>query len=759
MTFFYRTSTFLLITFFSVCASAQNAAIGFWDSHLPYNTSVGVVTDGNMVYSICNQAFFSYNSADGQEVSYSKTDGMSDIGMQCGGYDKTTKTLVLVYNSGSIDLFRNNNFYNIPDLKRIAKPEEKKIYQVYAENGYAYLCTSIGVVVIDLDKEEIEKTYKFQVDIETVPVYGFSADSKYFYAVTRTGLYRGDKNSPMLQNTSAWTNLYKKDTFSNVVNVDDVLYLANKRKIYAVAADSVRLIYTSPKNIQHISAGKDNLLIGVSDSKGGIIKLMDKGFNIVDSFDCEDSTVQAAQTTDDHTWVATPKHGLKKRSGTETESIVPDGPSNPNAYSVYANNRIVYVAHGGYNSSYFAASSYDGFSKLKDGKWTYYRHGDYTPLNGLRDFSSLAVDELTGTLYAGSYLNGLFILHKDGSSEIINNGSLFDGSIAYGSDYHQVIGLTLDKHSNLWVTSMFSPHQLYVKAKDGTWSKYRVPGITFGGGPVAVDDNGQVWITDYYGGGVTAINTRNTVNDTSDDEVFHFTAGKEFGNLPSPVVGCVARDVNNDIWVGTENGIAIFKGCIVNGSAKLCDAEIPIVHYDQYSGPLFAGEYVKVITLDATGNKWIGTRNSGAWLISADAQTVIHHFTKDNSPLPSNYIREISIDKVTGDVYIGTDQGLVSYHGAATEGGTSNKDVLAFPNPVPGDYTGTIAIRGLVDNADVRITDISGNLIYHGRAQGGQVVWNGKDYTGHRPQSGVYLFFVTDKDGKQTYTGKIIFIQ
>ena len=127
--------------------------------------------------------------------------------------------------------------------------------------------------------------------------------------------------------------------------------------------------------------------------------------------------------------------------------------------------------------------------------------------------------------------------------------------------------------------------------------------------------------------------------------------------------------------------------------------------------------------------------------------------------MPSNIIQKIAVDNITGDVYIGTDHGLVSYRSTATEGGTGNQDVLVFPNPVPSGYTGTIAIKGLAANADVRITDIDGQLIYRTKALGGQAVWNGVDYKGHRPQTGVYLIFVSSSDGSQTYAGKMMFMQ
>ena len=123
-------------------------------------------------------------------------------------------------------------------------------------------------------------------------------------------------------------------------------------------------------------------------------------------------------------------------------------------------------------------------------------------------------------------------------------------------------------------------------------------------------------------------------------------------------------------------------------------------------------------------------------------------------------IKKITIDDVTGDVYIGTFNGLVSYHSTATEGSNSNQNVFTFPNPVPAGYNGAIVINGLMANSDIRITDINGQLVYLNKVTGGgEAIWDGKDYSGHRSQSGVYLIFISGSDGRQTYTGKIVFIQ
>lgn len=210
------------------------------------------------------------------------------------------------------------------------------------------------------------------------------------------------------------------------------------------------------------------------------------------------------------------------------------------------------------------------------------------------------------------------------------------------------------------------------------------------------------------------------------------------------------------MWVGTADGIAIFNCPESTFSTQGCDAELKVVKYDLNAGLLFQREAVKTIAVDGGNNKWIGT-NNGVWLITDDAEKIIHHFNKDNSPLPNNEVTKIVVHPKTGEVFIATNSGLVSYRGEATEGSENNDELSIFPNPVPSNYGGVVAIKGLVENADVRITDVAGQLVYRTKASGGQAVWNGKTYLGKKPSTGVYYVFVTNSDGSEAKSGKFIY--
>ena len=219
----------------------------------------------------------------------------------------------------------------------------------------------------------------------------------------------------------------------------------------------------------------------------------------------------------------------------------------------------------------------------------------------------------------------------------------------------------------------------------------------------------------------------------------------------------MAKDKNGFIWIGTNDGIGIIQ-CLENVfSSQGCDAVLPVVQQGGFNQYLFNGEEVRSIAVDGADRKWVATKN-GVWLINPEGDKVIYRFTEENSPLLSNDVKRIAIDGKTGEAFFATANGICSFRSTATEGDETNNNVMVFPNPVPPGYNGTIAIRGLVNNAIVKITELDGRLVYQTRALGGQAIWDGKDYRGRKISSGVYLVLVSDDGRKENLATKIIFI-
>ena len=168
---------------------------------------------------------------------------------------------------------------------------------------------------------------------------------------------------------------------------------------------------------------------------------------------------------------------------------------------------------------------------------------------------------------------------------------------------------------------------------------------------------------------------------------------------------------------------------------------------------------ITTIKIDGANRKWVGTENSGLFLLSNGGLEKIHHFTTENSPILSNNIIDIAINHKIGEIFIATDKGMISYRSDATKGASTQNNTKVFPNPVTESYNGLIAISGLIENANVKITDIDGNLVYEGFANGGQATWDGKNKHGEKASSGVYLVFSCDVNGREKMVSKILLIK
>jgi hypothetical protein len=212
--------------------------------------------------------------------------------------------------------------------------------------------------------------------------------------------------------------------------------------------------------------------------------------------------------------------------------------------------------------------------------------------------------------------------------------------------------------------------------------------------------------------------------------------------------------------VGTDHGPVVYSNPkdVFNGETAGTQVLIPRNDGTTNADPLLGTETINCIAVDGANRKWFGTAKGGAFLFSPDGLREIYHFNTDNSPIFSNNILCIGIDEHTGEVFFGTDRGIISYRANATKPNDNFTNVYVFPNPVREDYHGDIVITGLIENTHVKITDISGNLVYQTKSIGGQAVWDGKTRGRRRVATGVYLVFCSNDDGTKTYITKMLVI-
>jgi hypothetical protein len=329
----------------------------------------------------------------------------------------------------------------------------------------------------------------------------------------------------------------------------------------------------------------------------------------------------------------------------------------------------------------------------------------------------------------------------------------------------QVVGMGYDSESNLWMLNSLAAQPLNVFTRDGNWHAFSLPGISGAPlfGDLTVDSYGQKWVNIIgnnapLGSGLMVFSDNGTLDDNTDDKTRFFTTGVGNGNLPSTDIRAITEDLENEIWLGTGKGIAVIYSPSSALTADNYDAQQVLIKQDGINQYLLESEVVTAIAVDGANRKWIGTESGGLFLMSADGTKQIRNFNEQNSPLLSNYIIALAIDQKTGEVYIGTNRGLISYKSDAIEGDGACNDVLVYPNPVRENYDGPVAIKGLVPNGNVKITDVSGNIVYETTSLGTQAVWYGKNFNGEKVHTGVYLVFSTDEEGKNTCVTKLLFI-
>lgn len=751
-----RLSALIFLLLFTSGLRAQDRAIGQWRSHLPYVNASSVVTDGNLLFVAAGQGFFTYDHLKEEITTYTKVNGMHDIQPRHLAYDALTRTTVIAYANSNIDLFQDLGFYSIPYLRLKAVTGSKTINEAFAKEGLAYLSTDIGIVVLNLLKKEVKETYTFLKAGVNLPVRSYAESNGFRYAATPKGLYRLSLSHPSPQNFAAWQAVDTTRDLLHVVDFKGKTVCAADDSLYVLNADTLQPVMAL-NQIHHLDVGGDFLYASTNEFN----LRLSEDLTPVEYYWMEEP-MQTAVLADNQTfYVADLYDGLSLQvSGSSFKRIIPDGPSFHLSWDILPQNGDVWVAHGALSGVYSGLGNPYGLSHFKEGSWetfTVKNHALFQD-SSMRDFLCLAKDPRDGTLYAGTWANGLYERKADGAERVIRAPEILQPFNV--ANTYNVTGLAFDRQNNLWINQAVTVKELGVKTSGGEWYHYSVPytrPLPYGAAGILVDDNNLKWYYGPSGGGVLVYNDNGTPENGSDDSHRILMAGKNAGGLPSALVYSIAADKTGAIWVGTADGIGVIN-CPAQVIGGGCEATVPIVQYGPVAGYLFKGENVRSIAVDGGNRKWIGT-NNGVWLVNADGSRIIERFTAEDSPLPSNQIQKIAVDPVTGDVYIGTSEGMVSFRGSATDGGETMGEVLVFPNPVPHGYTGAIAVKNLSENADVRITDVSGQLIYRATANGGQFTWNGLDYTGRRPQSGVYLIFAVSPDGVQRHVGKFIYQQ
>ncbi|TWI83534.1 two component regulator with propeller domain [Lacibacter cauensis] len=746
----------------------QLQPIGRWREHMDYRSGKRVALSVNTVFTATEFGAYMVSKNEGEITRLSKVSGFSDVGIRTLNYSATDEKLLIAYKNSNIDILYRNDVINIPDILRSTVTGDKAINNISFYNSKAYLSTGLGIVVIDLVKYEVSNTFLIGNSGGNVQVNGFAATANLFYAATEEGLKVASQSAVNLNDYRNWTNISGTNglpagAIKQVFIINNTVAVQYFNTIYVLSGSNWQAVYTDTWRWESLNASDGSLLL--CEERFG---WNERRVLVLNSNGTITATVQNnnqlrypmhAVKSGNEIWISDYEKGLVKAEATVFERYNINSPYGALDGELYFYKGKLYVAGGSINAAWNYQYNGSGFFTYDGNEWKDYNRFTLPWMDTVLDVITITVDPRDETIYAGSFGGGLVELKNTNSFKIYKQNSPLNVAIGDPNNY-RVGGMAFDAQNNLWISNFAGSNNFLVKKADGNWRSFRVPFLIQDNmvGAILIDDADQKWIQVPQGNGLFCYNHGASIDNAGDDRWKWLQTGKGNGNLPSNMVNCMAKDKDGFIWIGTDKGIAVIQcpGDVFTTNA--CEAFQPVVQQDNFAGLLFENEDVRAIAVDAANRKWVGTLN-GVWLISADGEKVLERFTAENSPLLSNGIIRIAIDPLTGEVYFSTFNGICSYRSSATEASENPDKVVVFPSPVPAGYGGTIGIRGLPENAIVKIVELNGRLVYQTRSLGGQAVWNGRDYKNQRVASGVYLVLAKNEFGVEKQVGKIVFIK
>ena len=756
----------LIITLILFSFLTHNFAQNFeatWVGLFSYVSVTDITAGNDKLYAAAENAVFTYDLSTQEINTLSTINGLSGEEITTIHYSEINQILVIGYKSGLFDIIMDEeeNVLHVVDIleKQTIPPNKKKINQFYEYNDLLYIATEYGISVYDLAALEFGDTYFIGPNGSQINVSQTIINEPYIYAATKeNGIKRAVLGNDLI-NFNNWNNT-AGGGYVGIVKVGNNLYTAgNNNVIYSINSNgniSQIGVATSPV----IDFQSHNNLLTITTQTN--ITTYDENFQTIASTNTVagyELDLKSGLSFENYQYLGTTEDGLLivPFNSNQAQQVLPDGPINNRPFTLDATPDNLWVAYGDVSATYNPYPlTQIGVSNLKEGTWT---NIPYDQLLDANDLVKVRINpQNPDEVFITSFQKGLLkfenqqpvILYNETNSPLnIPNGDPAIGIRLYGLDF--------DPQGNLWMVQSRTNEGLIKISSTGQFQLFDLSEIVEAENNLALSDlaisrEGYVFLG-AVGDGLLGFdpngNRLNIVDDNS-------------GGLPSTSIRTLTFDNNNTLYIGTLKGLRV----LYNPTGFFEDANSvevkPIIINDtevDAGQELLFQQSVTAITVDGSNNKWVGTASSGVFYFNSNGQETIHHFTKDNSPLPSNNIQDIAIDDSSGVVYIATTNGLVAYKGTATAPRDDLSQVYAFPNPVRPGFTGNVTINGLTENANVKITDITGNLVFETTSEGGSVLWDTTAFGRHKVASGVYLVLVSTEDLLETTVTKIMIIR
>nr|WP_315240877.1 T9SS type A sorting domain-containing protein [uncultured Flavobacterium sp.] len=754
--------SFLYILFLIIFQNSFPQSKLSWQSYFSYNEIKDVTVNGTSVVAASENALFSKNSATNIIKTTTTIDGLSGQTISSVYHSETSKKTLIGYENGLMMVIneKDGSMLKVVDVINKQLPSNlKKINHFMEYNGLVYVSCDFGIVQYNLATLQFGDTYFIGDGGAEISVKQTAFFNGFIYAATSNGVRRANSANLNLVDYNQWSIVNSGD-WSSVETLDSELIAINSsgyihRYNSGVFAGFLQL----PQASTDMRAINHNLFITTSNvvyvyNNQMILNRQISNAEVSDgnlSFTCSASV-------GDFINIGTKENGLFKSLLSVSAAFENDSPQGPLRNNIFAlqttTTNSLWAVYGDYAGNYnpHPKDSY-GISKFNGTGWL---NIPYEEVFGAKSLVRIAIDPNDeNKVYIGSFDAGLLKVENDVPTYLYGSSNSGLEAIPNTSEIW-VNGPVFDKTGNLWMNNTLVDNGIKVLKTNGSWEKFStksvVPNVSSCGfGRISIDQNGTKWMAT-SNNGIVGFNEKGTV-------LKKITAGTDTGNLPSFDGRVAVPDNNNQLWIGTAKGLRVLS----NVNAFLADAQLTtkaiIIVEDDLAQELLYEQFITDIVVDGANNKWIGTADSGVFMVSPNGQETKYHFTINNSPLPSNVINDIDINSATGEVYIATNKGLISFKGTATTANENLNNVYVYPNPVRPGFSGTVKVAGLLNKANVKITDIEGNLVYETISEGGTIEWDTTAFGRYKVASGVYMVFVSAQDGSETKVKKIMIIR
>lgn len=759
-----------------------------WYSHAAFTNIDEVVIMGDEVYGLSCNSIFSVNKTDREKTYYTKKDGLSGSMIDHIAYNKTLDRMLITYRDGYIDIMEaNREVHNITDLYLKQMSTSKKVNDICMHEQYAYLAMSFGIMVVNMQTAEITETYYIGENSSEVELQHITISNNIIYAASHDKIYLANMNDNLMD-YAYWqgTATPPAGKIMSIRAFEGELYIVVDYKVYCQDGDSWKIILADATPSFDGLRITNGMLFAMPKYELGVWKVDTENKKLALHFTC--CFIYDIEAEDDNIfWLASYKDGLVKlyKTGPEVtnyyeEKNQPEGPSSNDAYRLKFFGDKLYMLPGArWDVEYRRAGD---IMIYENDTWTNIRNNELVKKakdHPIYDLMNVAQDPNDASHYfVTTYGTGMMEMRDTSMVKLHlpSNSYLYPAAADNPDQYTRTDGAMYDEQGNLWILNPGNVKgNVHVISRDGVHSSFN---LSDNGRNITLETPGEIlvdsrdpqwkWIPSLRkDAGLILLKDNGTPSYHRDDVVkYHRSWVDQNGTNVIPAsIRAIAQDKNHTIWVGTSSGIFAIPSTVDFTTSNRCvRVIIPRNDGSGLGDYMLDNEQINTIAVDGANRLWVGTANSGAFLLSpvgdindsGYTMETVAHFTSHNSLLPTDDVMAIAIKESNGEVFIGTGGGLVSYMSDATEPEESFAEIYAYPNPVRPSYEGYITITGMMGDTQVRIVDGSGNVVIVLESTGGTVAWDGRNAQGERVGSGVYTALCNTKDGKNHGVVKIM---